>query len=50
MLGVTGGDGQINLVQSQLPVLVDGIVVGGVSEASAGGFVSQLRLLKVTGG
>jgi DNA-directed RNA polymerase I subunit RPA2 len=49
-MGTGGGDGQLILGPAYIPVLVDGVVFGGVKATRAADIVAQLRLLKVTGG
>jgi DNA-directed RNA polymerase I subunit RPA2 len=49
-MGTGGGDGQLILGPAYIPVLVDGVVFGGVKASRAADIVAQLRLLKVTGG
>lgn len=48
--GVNSGDGQLLLGVHYLPVLIDGIVIGGVHNEKVANIVAQLRVLKITGG
>lgn len=47
--GAGGGDGQGILNAQFIPVLVDGVVLGGIHQETANYFVSQLRILKTAG-
>jgi RNA polymerase I, Rpa2 specific domain len=49
-LGTGGGDGQLILGPAFIPVLIDGVVFGGMKASRGADIVAQLRLLKVTGG
>jgi DNA-directed RNA polymerase I subunit RPA2 len=44
--GVGGGDGQVNLPYQYLPVLIDGVVVGGAPHQVCARVAEELRLLK----
>lgn len=46
--GAGAGDGEIILGPEYIPVVVDGIVFGGIREKDASEFVRNLRLLKLT--
>lgn len=48
--GAGGGDGQLVLSSDFIPVIIDGIVLGGIREDKAAYVVTQLRALKVSGG
>ena len=47
--GLGGGDGCAVLGQGYVPVLVEGLVVGGVAVDKAAALVASLRVIKVTG-
>ena len=49
-MGAGVGDGQLILGPSYIPVMVDGVVFGGMKASRGADIVAQLRLLKVTGG
>lgn len=49
-MGTGGGDGQLISGPNYIPVLVDGVVFGGMKSSRGADIVAQLRLLKVTGG
>ena len=46
--GTGAGDGEIILNPSYIPVVVDGVVFGGIPETETSAFVHNLRLLKLT--
>lgn len=48
--GTGGGDGRLILGPSYIPVLIDGVVFGGMKAERAFDIVSQLRVLKISGG
>lgn len=48
--GVGGHDGQITLSTIHIPVIVDGVPIGGIASSMASTLVTQLRVLKCTGG
>lgn len=48
--GTGGGDGQLIIGPAFIPVLLDGVVFGGMKASRADDIVAQLRILKVTGG
>ena len=48
--GVGGHDGQMTLSTMHIPVIVDGVPIGGIDSSMASTVVTQLRVLKCTGG